>query len=131
MRWPGCAVRSLKTSHLLLSLAFLPWVADHWSCPSNILKAQEKSIVEIMNMLIWGRKVTEQGEDTLLKSISLTQKQKYTPCFFQVHLDSADCCEAEGIFKYTYWGEFAKIPEELGRTLKRCWQLLRPQCSVH
>lgn len=128
MTWFCCIV--LKDFHLLLSLALLPLVADHWSCPISYSKntgkiqywnSEHGYLKEESN---WARR----RYDFIKRYASLTQKQKYAPCFFEVHMDSANCCEAVGIFKYTYQGEFAKIPKELGRTLKRCWQLSRLQC---
>lgn len=101
VRWPDFAVCSLKTSYLLLSLALLPLVADHWSCPFSYSKYTGKIqcwnnehgyLKEKSN---WARR----WYDFIKKYVSLTQKQKYTPCFFQVHMGSASCCKAAGIFQ--------------------------------
>lgn len=45
--------------------------------------------------------------------VRLTQEQKYTPCFFQVHMDSANCCEQQA-FSNTH------VKENLQRYL-RSW----------
>lgn len=83
VRWPGFAVSSLKTSHLLLSLALLPLVADHWSCPFLYSKNTGK-------IYSWNNKhgyLKEKSSwarrryDFIKKFVSLTQKQKHTPAF--------------------------------------------------
>lgn len=51
---------------------------------SHILKTQEKSTVEIVNMVIWRRKVTEQREDMMILKGTLVwlRNKSILPGFF-------------------------------------------------
>lgn len=100
---------------------------------SHILKTQEKSTVEIVNMVIWRRKVTEQREDMMiLKGMLVWHRNKsILPAFFSPTRTQQIVAEQQAFSNMYTKENLWRIPKGLGRTIKSCWQLSRLQCSVH
>lgn len=89
---------------------------------SHILKTQEKSTVEIVNMVIWRRKVTEQREDMMiLKGMLVWLRNKgIFSLLFSVPHGHSKLLQSRVIipFSNSYQGKFMKIDKGLGRTVK-------------
>lgn len=76
MTWHCCVLFRVFPSVIFGTSAL--GCADHWSCTISYLKPQEKSIVEIMNVVIWRRRVEEKILMMLKGVIVRLRKQRHT-----------------------------------------------------
>lgn len=76
MTWHCCVLFRVFPSVIFGTSAL--GCADHWSCTIYYLKPQEKSIVEIMNVVIWRRRVEEKILMMLKGVIVRLRKQRHT-----------------------------------------------------